>query len=89
MYGEFLKDIEAETSSIAAVIGCAFGSMSCAGLFANVLFHTLSMRTVGVIGAFIFFLGSVLCTFVTSIGTLIFSFSILQGKSQLKCSENS
>lgn len=79
MYGEFLKSIEAETSAVAAVIGCTFGSMSCAGLLANVLLHTIPMRLVGLFGAVIFFLGSVLCTFVTSIGTLIFSFSILQG----------
>lgn len=87
MYGEFLKSIEAETSAVAAVIGCAFGSMSCAGLFANVLLHSIPMRFVGLLGAVIFFLGSVLCTFVTSIGTLIFSFSILQGDIQMKFSK--
>lgn len=87
MYGEFLKSIEAETSAVAAVIGCAFGSMSCAGLFSTILFHTIPMRSVGLIGAVIFFLGSVMCTFVTSIGTLIFSFSILQGDFQRNCSE--
>lgn len=79
MYGEFLKSINAETSAVAAVIGTTFGAVSFAGLFANILFHTFSMRSVGLFGAIIFFLGSLLCTFVTSIGTLIFSFGILQG----------
>lgn len=79
MYGEFLKSIDAETSSVALAIGTLFGAMSCGGLFANVLFHTISMRSVGLFGAIIFLIGSLLCTFVTSIGTLIFSFGILQG----------
>lgn len=79
IYDEFLKSINAETSAVAAVIGTYFGAMSFAGLFANFLFHTFSMRFVGLFGAIVFFLGSLLCTFVTSIGTLIFSFGILQG----------
>lgn len=79
MYGEFLKSINAQTSEVASVIGTSFGAMSCAGLFANILFHTISMRSVGLFGAVIFSLGSLLCTFVTSIGTLMFSFGILQG----------
>lgn len=64
---------------MASVIGTYFGAMSCAGLFANILFHTISMRSVGLFGAIIFFVGSLLCTFTTSIGTLICSFGILQG----------
>lgn len=79
MYGEFLKSINAETSAVAVVIGSSFGAMSCAALFANILFHTISMRSVGLFGATIFFVGSLLCAFATSIGTLIFAFSILQG----------
>ena len=60
--------------------GTFFSAVSFSGLFASSLFKKFSMRSVGVFGALIYFLGSVMSIFVISVEQLVVSFGVLQGK---------
>lgn len=80
MYNEFLASVGAETSAVTVVTGTFFSAMSIGSLFASPLFKKYTMRSVGVVGAFIYFIGSLLAAFVESVGMLIFSFGVLQGE---------
>ncbi len=80
MYNEFLESVGAETSAVTIVTGTFFCAMSIGSLFASPLFKKYSMRSVGVVGALIYFLGSVVAAFVSSVSLLIFSFGALQGE---------
>lgn len=80
MYNEFLASVGAETGAVTIVTGTFFFAMSFGSLFASPLFKKYSMRSVGVVGAVIYFIGSLTAAFVTSVGMLIFSFGVLQGE---------
>lgn len=79
MYGDFLTGLGEETSAIALITCSFFSSFSFAGLITNTLFRKFSIRSVGVGGASIYFLGSLMAVFVTSVEQLLFAFSVLQG----------
>lgn len=55
------------------------GASSCAGLFSNSLFEKFSMRSVGVFGAIVYFLGNFLTIFTTSIEYLLVTYGLMQG----------
>lgn len=79
MYNEFLASVGAEASAVTIVTGTFFCAMSFGSLFANPISKKFSMRAVGVGGAVIYFMGSVVAALVTSVRMLIFSFGVLQG----------
>lgn len=79
MFGDFLASLGEETSAIALITCSFFSAFSFAGLLTNMLFRKFSIRNVGVGGASIYFLGSLMTIFVTSVEQLLFAFSILQG----------
>lgn len=79
LFNDFLKSVGAETGTLSIMIGTYFGAMSIASLFANALFHRFTMRSVGLCGAFCFFIGSIMSIFVTSVSQLIISYGVLQG----------
>lgn len=79
MFGDFLTGLGEETSAIALITCSFFSAFSFAGLLTNTLFRKFSIRCVGVGGASMYFLGSLMAIFVTSVEQLLFAFSILQG----------
>lgn len=79
MFGDFLSGLGEETSAIALITSSFFSAFSFAGLFTNFLFRKFSVRSVGVGGGVIYFIGSLMTVFVTSVEQLLFAFSILQG----------
>lgn len=80
MFNDFLMSLGEETSAVTIVTSCFFCALSFAGLFTNTLFRKFSIRTVGVIGGSMYFLGSLMTIFVTSVEQLMIAFSIFQGK---------
>lgn len=79
IFNGFLTNLGAETSAVTVIMGTFFSAQSFSGLFASTLFRKFSMRTVGTVGAVIYFLGNLLTVFVTSVEMLIFTYGVLQG----------
>lgn len=79
MFGDFLVSLNEETSAIALITSSYFSALSFAGLFTNTLFRKFSIRAVGVAGGTLYFLGSIMTVFVTSVEQLLVAFSIIQG----------
>lgn len=79
MFNDFLIELNAGTSAVASIIGSYFGAMSCGSMIAGALFKRFSMRFVGLFGAFLYSLGSIIVVFVHSVEMLTISFGILQG----------
>lgn len=49
------------------------------GIFANYLFNKFTIRGVAYIGGFVFFVGSLLTPFVTTLNQLILAYGLLEG----------
>lgn len=79
MFNDFLISLGEETSAVTIITSSFFCALSFAGLFTNTLFKKFSMRSVGVFGGIMYFFGSFLTIFVTSVDQLMISFSIFQG----------
>ncbi|XP_062564632.1 monocarboxylate transporter 7 [Armigeres subalbatus] len=79
MFGDFLTNLGEETSAIALITSCFFSALSFTGLFTNTLMKKTSCRTVGLIGAVSYVIGSFMTIFVRSTNELLVSFSIFQG----------
>lgn len=79
VFGDFLKSIGAETSAIAIITSAFFCSTSFAGLFSGSLFRRFGIRRIGLLGGYLYLLGSALQIFVQSTLHLILSFSLIQG----------
>lgn len=61
--------------------GVHWSAFSFTGYFSSTLFKKISMRSIGLIGAFFYTLGSLLTVFVTSVAQLMVTYGILEGKS--------
>ncbi|XP_035892105.1 LOW QUALITY PROTEIN: monocarboxylate transporter 1 [Anopheles stephensi] len=79
MFGDFLTELGEETSAIALITSCFFSALSFAGLFTNTLMKKTSCRTVGLIGAVSYIIGSMMTIFVRSTNELLISFAVFQG----------
>uniref|UniRef100_A0A182NRI8 Major facilitator superfamily (MFS) profile domain-containing protein n=1 Tax=Anopheles dirus TaxID=7168 RepID=A0A182NRI8_9DIPT len=79
MFGDFLTELGEETSAIALITSCFFSALSFAGLFTNTLMKKTSCRTVGLIGATSYIIGSMMTIFVRSTNELLISFAVFQG----------
>lgn len=79
VFSDFLKSIGAETSAIAFITSAFFCAFSFAGLFSGSLFNRFGLRNVGLVGGFLYFIGSVMQIFVNSTFTLLIAFSVIQG----------
>lgn len=79
MFNDFLISLGEETSAVTIITSCFFCAMSFAGLFTNTLFKKFSIRTIGIFGGAMYFAGSLMTVFVTSVEQLIITFSIFQG----------
>ncbi|XP_031626281.1 uncharacterized protein LOC116342706 isoform X2 [Contarinia nasturtii] len=79
MFNDFLLGLGEETSAVTIITSTFFCAFSFAGLFTNTLFKKMSIRKVGIFGATMYFVGSLMTIFVTSVEQLMISFSIFQG----------
>uniref|UniRef100_A0A182NZV0 Major facilitator superfamily (MFS) profile domain-containing protein n=1 Tax=Anopheles epiroticus TaxID=199890 RepID=A0A182NZV0_9DIPT len=79
MFGDFLTELGEETSAIALITSCFFSALSFAGLFTNTLMKKTSCRTVGLVGAVSYIIGSMMTIFVRSTNELLISFAVFQG----------
>lgn len=79
LFSDFLTNLGEETSAITLITSSYFSALSFAGLFTKPLFQKFSIRTVGVAGGTLYFLGSIMTVFVTSVEQLLVAFSIIQG----------
>lgn len=89
MFNDFLISLGEETSAVTIITGCFFCALSFAGLFTSTLFKKFSIRTVGLIGGFMYFFGSLMTIFVTSVEQLMITFSVFQGRKYYKKGNNS
>lgn len=79
LFNDFLSTLGAETSAVTIISGLNASAYSFGGLFASILFKKYSMRSVGLLGATIFFVGSFMTTFATSVEYICVSFGIMEG----------
>lgn len=79
MFNDFLTSLGQETSAVAVIISLFFCITNYVGLFTHSLFGRFQMRSIGVFGACLYFLGSFMTIFVTSVEHLVISFGVLQG----------
>lgn len=80
IFNGFLASLGAETSAVTMIMGTYFSAQSFSALFASSLFRKFSMRSVGTVGAVIYFLGHLLTVFATSVEMVMITFGLLQGE---------
>lgn len=80
LFNDFLTALGVGTSAVTIITGTYFSALSFAALAASVLFKEYSLRIVGIFGAVIYFVGSLLTVFATSVTHLIITFGIFEGK---------
>lgn len=79
LFNDFLDDLGAGTTAVTIITGSYFSAFSFAGLFASSLFKRFPMRNIGLFGAALFFLGSLMAAFASSVEHLIVAFGIMEG----------
>lgn len=79
LFNDFITSCNGSTSSVTIITGVCFCSLSFASLFVSTLSRMLSMRTIGVCGGIVYFLGSLMAVFATSVEHLLIAFGVLQG----------
>ncbi|CAH4031364.1 unnamed protein product [Pieris brassicae] len=79
IYNDFLDDLGVGTGAVTVVYGVFQVTLAIAGFSANIALKKLSLRQVGLIGAFIYTLASFLAIFVVSTTQLIITNGFLQG----------
>lgn len=79
MFNDFLADLGSESGAVTLVNGVYFSALSIGGIVAGPLIQKFTLRSVGLLGAMIYTLGSFLVIFVSSVETLIIAFGVLQG----------
>ncbi|XP_073958258.1 monocarboxylate transporter 9-like isoform X1 [Choristoneura fumiferana] len=79
IYNDFLDDLGVGTGAVTVVYGVFQVTLALAGFSANIALKRLSLRQVGLIGAFIYTLASFLAIFVTSTTQLVITNGFLQG----------
>ncbi|XP_026739063.1 monocarboxylate transporter 9-like [Trichoplusia ni] len=79
IYNDFLDELGVGTAAVTVVFGVFQVTLAVAGFSANIALKKLSLRQVGLIGAFIYTLASFLAIFVKSTTQLIITNGFLQG----------
>ncbi|KAF5303573.1 hypothetical protein FQR65_LT08174 [Abscondita terminalis] len=79
VFGPFLASVGDETSGV-SIVCSIFNTVFCfTGLAANHLLKKKTYREVGLLGAFLYFIGSFISIFVTSTVQLVLSWGVIQG----------
>ncbi|XP_047532285.1 monocarboxylate transporter 9-like [Vanessa atalanta] len=79
IYNDFLDELGVGTGAVTVVYGVFQVTLAIAGFSSNIVLKKLSLRQVGLIGAFIYTLASFLAIFVSSTTQLIVTNGFLQG----------
>lgn len=79
IYNDFLDELGVGTAAVTVVFGVFQVTLAIAGFSANIALKKLSLRQVGLIGAFIYTLASFLAIFVVSTTQMIMTNGFLQG----------
>ncbi|CAH0592712.1 unnamed protein product [Chrysodeixis includens] len=79
IYNDFLDELGVGTAAVTVVFGVFQVTLAVAGFSANIALKKLTLRQVGLIGAFIYTLASFLAIFVKSTTQLIITNGFLQG----------
>ncbi|XP_045446147.1 monocarboxylate transporter 9-like [Melitaea cinxia] len=79
IYNDFLDDLGVGTGAVTVVFGVFQVTVAIAGFCSNIVLKKLSLRQVGLIGAFTYTLASFLAIFVASTTQLIITNGFLQG----------
>ncbi|XP_026759198.2 monocarboxylate transporter 9-like [Galleria mellonella] len=79
IYNDFLNELGVGTGAVTVVFGVFQVTLAIAGFTANILLKKLTLRQVGLIGAFIYTTASFLAIFVVSTTQLIITNGFLQG----------
>ncbi|CAH2102200.1 unnamed protein product [Euphydryas editha] len=79
IYNDFLDELGVGTGAVTVVYGVFQVTLAIAGFSSNIVLKKLSLRQVGLIGAFIYTLASFLAIFVSSTTQLIITNGFLQG----------
>ncbi|XP_038207697.1 monocarboxylate transporter 9-like [Zerene cesonia] len=79
IYNDFLDELGVGTGAVTVVYGVFQVTLAIAGFSANIALKKLSLRQVGLIGAFIYTFASFLAIFVVSTTQLIITNGFLQG----------
>ncbi|PZC73457.1 hypothetical protein B5X24_HaOG209510 [Helicoverpa armigera] len=79
IYNDFLDELGVGTAAVTLVFGVFQVTLAIAGFSANIALKKLSLRQVGLIGAFIYTLASFLAIFVVSTTQLIITNGFLHG----------
>ncbi|XP_023935742.2 monocarboxylate transporter 9-like [Bicyclus anynana] len=79
IYNDFLDELGVGTGAVTVVYGVFQVTLAIAGFSSNIVLKKLSLRQVGLIGAFIYTLASFLAIFVTTTTQLIITNGFLQG----------
>ncbi|XP_063920633.1 monocarboxylate transporter 7-like [Zophobas morio] len=79
IFGGFLASIGDETTGTTLANGIFNTCFNITGLAANSLLRKYSYRIVGLMGAFIYFIGSFTTIFVTTLPQMVISFGVIQG----------
>ncbi|XP_030033644.1 monocarboxylate transporter 9 isoform X2 [Manduca sexta] len=79
IYNEFLDELGVGTGAVTVVYGVFQVTVAVAGFSANIALKKLSLRQVGLIGAFIYTIASFLAIFVVSTTQLVLTNGFLQG----------
>lgn len=84
LFADFLAELGLQTKALTLLPSFFYISFSPVGLFANYLFNRFSVRSVGIFGAVVFCVGSLLVPFVRTLNELLIAYSILQGFNEIK-----
>ncbi|XP_075975911.1 monocarboxylate transporter 9-like [Anticarsia gemmatalis] len=79
IYNDFLDELGVGTAAVTVVFGVFQVTLAIGGFSANIALKKLSLRQVGLIGAFIYTLASFLAIFVVSTTQMIITNGFLQG----------
>ncbi|KAL5278633.1 hypothetical protein ACFFRR_003331 [Megaselia abdita] len=79
LFKDFFEEIGGGTSAISIVSSSFFCALSFAGLLSSSLFQKYGIRRIGLVGGFLYFVGSIAQVFVNSSFQLLIAYGLLQG----------
>lgn len=79
LFKDFFEEVGGGTSAVSVVSSSFFCAMSFAGIIASSLFQKYGIRPIGLVGGFLYFIGTLAQVFVQSSFQLLIAFGLFQG----------
>ncbi|KAJ6640355.1 Monocarboxylate transporter 12, partial [Pseudolycoriella hygida] len=79
IFGDFLAERDEDSGALTTLMSWYFASFSCVGLVTNYFFKLFTVRSVALVGAVVFMVGSVWAVFATTFADLVLAFGVLEG----------